>query len=392
MRVLFTCAGGYGHIHPMVPLARALAQRNHDVAFATVAGLCDRVQRAGFEAFPSGIGGRHLGEETERRFPELAAVAPADQICAYLAKMSAGVAAPAMVADLSPLVERWRPDLLVHDPSEFGGPLVAALAGIPSVNHGWGPLFPLDALEAAAEALTPLWRAWGLESHPLETMFRHLFLDLCPPALQPGNVRRLGVTRPMRPVPFDAVEGETLPPWVQSLPDRPVVYVTLGTLFNREPSVFATIVEGLRDAPVEVVVTVGHYNEPGALGPQPDNVHVDRYIPQSLLLPYCSVAVNHGGSGTMLAALSHGLPLLVVPQGADQFDNADRCVAAGVGRSLSLTSLTPGSVLDEVRRLLDDARFAAAATAVSTQIAEMPSPSETVLTLEDLAAGQIAHT
>ena len=70
------------------------------------------------------------------------------------------------------------------------------------------------------------------------------------------------------------------------------------------------------------------------LGPQPSNVHVHQYIPQELLLPHCAAVVTHGGAGSTLGALAFGLPLLVVPQGADHFYNADRVVAAGAAVQL----------------------------------------------------------
>ena len=73
-------------------------------------------------------------------------------------------------------------------------------------------------------------------------------------------------------------------------------------------------------------------------------MRVRRFVPQAELLPHCTAVVTHGGSGSMLGALAHGLPLLVVPQGADQFSNADRVVAAGAGLALQPDELSPSAV------------------------------------------------
>ena len=65
------------------------------------------------------------------------------------------------------------------------------------------------------------------------------------------------------------------------------------------------------------MVTIGERNDPAALKPQPPNVHVENYVPQSLLLPHCDAVVTHGGHNTVLGALSFGLALVVIPFYAD---------------------------------------------------------------------------
>lgn len=167
-------------------------------------------------------------------------------------------------------------------------------------------------------------------------------------------------------------------------PDRPTVYVTLGTLFNRNRAVLATLLDGLAGEPVTVIATVGAENVT-ALAPQPANVHLADYIPLTWLLPRLDVVVTQGGT-SILPALGAGLPLLVVPQGADQFHNADACVAAGVGLALQPRDVTPAAVAARVRRLLDEPRFRAAARGVAADIATMPGPEVGVALLERLVA------
>src|SRR4029077_6205669 len=123
-----------------------------------------------------------------------------------------------------------------------------------------------------------------------------------------------------------------------------IVYITLGTVYNRNLGVFGALLDGLRDEALNVVVTVGKQNDPALLGLQPSNIHVHQYIPQELLLPHCAAVVTHGGAGSMLGALAFGLPLLVVPQGADHFHNAERVVAAGAGVQLVSDRLTADAV------------------------------------------------
>jgi UDP:flavonoid glycosyltransferase YjiC (YdhE family) len=388
VRILCTCQPAYGHFHPMLPLARALLDAGHDVAFATADGFCPRVQQAGFAAFPAGMDAGQTWEETSRRFPELDGLPPQEGWRFGTAAFT-GVAAPAIVTDLVSIVRQWAPDLIVHEASEFGGPLVATQAGIPYAHHSLGPLRPAEVSELAGEIVAPLWREWNLEPEPLGAMFHYLYLDICPPRLQAPHAREIAVSHLVRPVDFRSIGHEGPPGWINELHEVPTVYVTLGTVFNRNIAVFSAILEGLSREAVNVVVTVGHDNDPASLGPQPGNVYVERYVDQSLLLPHVDVVVTHGGSGSMLGALAHGLPMLIVPQGADQFRNADRCVAHGAGRRLLPAELSPDSVRTEVRVLLDQPTHRETARRFQKEIEQMPGPDEAVTLLEHLARERV---
>ena len=385
MRVLCTCVPGYGHLHPMVPLARALEAAGHEVAFATEARFCGRVRAAGFRAFPAGLGPGRVAERT-LALPDVAGSGPEDA-WRFGAQMFAAVAAPAKLPDLLDVVHGWRPDLVVSDITDFAGPVAAASAGVAHASHSLGPLFPLEFHRLGAELVAPLWRERGLSPPALGGMFDTAYLDICPPGLQSPDIDEVrAAARPLRPVPFDAVPGETLPAgWVDALAPQPTVYVTLGTLDNDAPEVFEAVVQGLRHDPLNVMVTVGPNAEPEALGPQPPNVRVERYVPQSLLLPHCDVVVAHGGSGTTLAALARGLPLLLLPQGANQFWNARRCADLGAGLQLLPGQVGAGAVNEAVHALLEQPAYRHRARELATEIDRMPAPDDAVPLLEELA-------
>ena len=198
-----------------------------------------------------------------------------------------------------------------------------------------------------------------------------------------------------------AVQGiwtvETLPPetqvpWLNALNDLPIVYITLGTVYNHNLDVFHALLNGLRDEALNIVVTVGEQNDPGMLGPQPSNVHVHQYIPQELLLPHCAAVVTHGGAGSTFGALAFGLPLLVVPQGADQFYNAERAVAAGAAVQLMPDRLTADSAREAVRILLNDDTFRGAAHRIKNEFDAIPDPRQAVETLERLTEREPVQT
>ncbi|MFP5375496.1 MAG: glycosyltransferase [Acidimicrobiia bacterium] len=387
MRVLCTCLPGHGHFNPMLALAQALRRAGHDVAFATAAGFCPRVEKAGFTAFPAGMSLPDQMEQAAQRYPEQAALAAMERFEQFVPRMLAGVAAPARADDLVPLVREWAPDLLVHDETELAGPVAAASAGIPWADQSVGILRPLGMARLAAEVQAPLCRRWGVEPLEHAGLFRWLYLDVAPPTLQSPEIAGIATAHRVQNAAVDpGAEGEELPGWVADLPDRPVVYASLGTVFNaRARDVFAAVLEGLRNEPVTLVLTIGFENDPAAFGPQPDNVHVERFIPQSLLLPHCDVAVNQGGTA-ILPILAAGLPLLVLPQGANQFHNAAACEAAGVGRRLLPGQVTPEAVRRDVRALLDEPSYRRRAGEVRRELEEMPGPDHGVELLERLAA------
>jgi MGT family glycosyltransferase len=165
------------------------------------------------------------------------------------------------------------------------------------------------------------------------------------------------------------------------------VYVTLGTIFNQESGDrFERIVEGVRDLPVNLVATVGRALDPEVLGPQPPNVHVERYIPQAQLLPKCRLVVSHGGSGSVVGALAHGLPMVVIPIGADQPRNAQRCNDLHVARVLHALEATPERVRTAAADVLANPTYRLNAEQLRDEIAALPGPDHAVRLLERLAA------
>ncbi|MGI9032712.1 MAG: glycosyltransferase [Acidimicrobiales bacterium] len=382
MRVLCTCLPGHGHFNPMVSLAHALVAAGHQVAFATAATFCPTVEAAGFEAFPAGISLADQLEQARRHYPDEDRLVGRERFENFVPKMLAGVAAPPRADDLVPIVGRWRPDLLVHDETEFAGPIAATVAGIPYADQSVGIMRPLSMAGLSARTLAPTWRRWGVDLGPYGGLFGYLYLDVCPPSLQSWGIRLVDVAYPVQNAVIDPPAGERLPAWVADLPPVPTAYVSLGTVFNRNLAVFGAILDGLGALDLNVIVTIGSDNDPAALGPQPSNIHVERYISQELLLPFCNLAVNQGGTA-ILPILAHGLPILVLPQGANQFHNADACVAAGLGRRLLPAEVSAESIRAEVRSLLEGP-YAERARGIAAEIEAMPGPEEGVRLLERL--------
>src|SRR5919108_457666 len=363
MRVLFTTTPGRGHYHPMLALADALVERGHEVAWAAAEPVCQRLREVGFTAMPSGNpepGGLSLLE----RYPEVASLPPEERPNFLFSKIFGPERAAPMLEDLLPLAREWSPSVMVCEQAELAGPIAAAALGIPNVTTGFGHPLPATRVARAEEVMRPLWQAHGLTVLPFAGTYQHLYVDIYPEVLKAypnEHIPDIVKLRPHDPAPATA--------------PKPLVYVTFGTIFN-DLSLIATVVEGVRALPVDVVVTVGPGNDPAGLGEQPQNVRVAQYIPQADLLPRCAAVVSHAGSGTFLAALTQGLPQLVLPQAADQFLNATAAAQAGVAREIPPGEITAKRVREELERVLNDPALAAAARAMRAEIVAMPSPGD----------------
>ncbi|MGH3538234.1 MAG: hypothetical protein ACRDQJ_08030 [Pseudonocardiaceae bacterium] len=157
----------------MVPLARALRDRRHDVLWAVPVDGVDHVERTGIRAVASGPPRLTRLADIRARYPQFDALPPGEVPDLMFGKIFGATVAPPMLAALLPVALDWSPDLVVADAAEFAGHIVAAELGIPSVTKGFGPLLPERRVAAAGEEVAPLWRSRGLDPHPYGGCYDH---------------------------------------------------------------------------------------------------------------------------------------------------------------------------------------------------------------------------
>jgi UDP:flavonoid glycosyltransferase YjiC (YdhE family) len=296
VRILFTTIPSSGHFHPLVPLARAAAAAGHEVAFAAGASFCPTVEAAGFRCFAAGLDWQ--GKQLADLFPQARGMAGAELARFFGVDVLVNTEARALVPDLLALARTWPPDLIVRETAQYGGCVAAEALGIPHASvHTNVSTASYGRRHLVADALTALRAAFGLPADPDGTSpFRYLHLAFEPPGFWPPDEPLPPTYHLLRPVPYDRTDLDALPPWVATLPDVPTVCATLGTVSNRATEVFAAILAGLREAGMSLILTVGRNGDPAGFGPQPANVHIERYIPLSLLLPHCDVVISRGAS------------------------------------------------------------------------------------------------
>jgi UDP:flavonoid glycosyltransferase YjiC (YdhE family) len=381
MNILFTFrSGSLGHFLPLLPLASAAKEAGHQVAFASGADQSERVADAGFRFFSAGLTYSQPAQEMRRRYPDW----PWGQDFEHVYSLVfAGICGPAMARDLPAVFNSFHPDLVVAEVAEFGGPVVAAAASIPWAAAGWGLPIPADIADAAGQAVAPMWEERGLNPLPYGGLYQHCYLDPCPASLCPNDGPAMARTQPLRLDQLPDPNGA--PGWLLTMPDRPTVYVTLGTSASFAAAhgdrMVTAVAEGLGGEDLNVIVTGPGVDQ---ARPMPANIAVASFIPLADLLPRCQLVVSHAGSGTMLAALAMGLPQVLLPMGADQFRNAQAVAGAGAGRQLAASELDAATLRTAVMEVLSDPAAATAATRVKNEIAAMPDARSALSALERL--------
>jgi UDP:flavonoid glycosyltransferase YjiC (YdhE family) len=362
-------------VYPLLPLAQACREAGHEVGFATGDGFVSPLRERGFAVERVGIAIHEADRLALQAQPELNDL-PREQRWRFGVVVFADVLARRTLADLRPLLDKRRPDLLVYDETDLGAAVAADLAGVPAVTHSLGRQLP-DALRPPVVE-----RLRELEPSASDPFLTHAYLDICPRALRDPAAAEPLERIPLRPTA--PAEPTGLPTWIEAEPTRPLVYLTLGTYVSDRLDALRAAVAALASLDVDTLVAVGPDGDPGALGPLPDSVRVERFVAQSRLLPRLAAVVHHGGSGTMLGALAHGLPQLLLPQGADQFLNADALLPTGAALRLLPEQIEPEAVARATASLLSEPTFRDAAQAIAAEIAAMPAPAELVGELERL--------
>jgi UDP:flavonoid glycosyltransferase YjiC (YdhE family) len=383
MRVLFTSTHFPGNWHPLVPFAKALQAAGHEVAFATTPATCAAIAALGFRCFPAGAD--ETAEEAQKRRVQAAAL-PGKEFAAWAwVNLFVGSWATRCLPDLLAICREWEPAVLIREDMEFAGCIAAERCSLPHATvqvTAWRPWFR----PVVVNLLNHLREGVRLPPDPdLAMLDRYLLISPAPPSYQDPAFPLPTTAHAVRHMPFDRSGDEQLPAWVTGLGDQPVVYATMGTAFNRVSGILATILEGLRNEPVALILTSGRDQDPADFGPQPPHIRIERYVPQSLLFPHCDLAIFHGGSGTVMTAIEHGLPMVVIPVAADQPDNARRCEQLGVAQVILPENRTPEGIRDAVRAVLRNPHYRRNAERLREEMQSLPGPEHAVQWLERLA-------
>jgi UDP:flavonoid glycosyltransferase YjiC (YdhE family) len=388
VRVLVSTTGGVGHIFPVIPLALELQRQGHDVIWATASGSCSVVERVGIATSPAGLMPAERAQRFFQNSPNAFAVPPRERRPVAFAGLFATTAGPVMMEALLPLFEEFKPDLVVHETSEHASSPIATSKDIPSVTVAFSGELPGPVLAAGVVAAAPLWSRFGLDVPPDLGLYTHAYLH---PFAPPLGQRPPGSTiHDMQPCGV-AGQSHDLPDWLESMgTERPLVYATYGTE-NGPQGPWKAIISALASVDVDAVVTVGRSVDLDPLRAMvaeltPGRIRIESYIPQAPLMERAALVISHAGAGTMLAAGVAGVPQIAMPVGADQFENTDAFVGAGVAVAIEDDEIDPTTIVDRLKLLLEDGAYKECSGVLSRAFAEMPSPESIANLLAELVS------
>jgi len=411
---LFTLWDGGGAVPPVLSVAAALVGRGHDVRVLADPVLRDEVSAAGAEHI-SWTTAPHRTVRTRESDPirDFEARTPMGAMARARDHMFMGPA-DRFARDTRAELERRRPDAFATEMLLLGTQVAAEAAALPRAvlcttvlplpapgRPAFGPGFqPGDSLPARLRdsALNRMGqRLWDKGLPALNRARAEQGLEPLAHAFdQFGRTDRLLVLTSER---FD-YPIDPLPPgvryvgprlddpawceqWTPPAGDAPLVLVGLSSSDQDHTGLLQRIADALGRLPVRGLITTGPAIEPSELR-APANVTVVQSAPHSEVLRQAAAVVTHAGHGTVIKALAHGVPLVTIPLGRDQPDNAARVVHSGTGLRLR-PGASEARIAAAVRRLLDEPGFRAAAGRMADAIQAELGEDHAAAELEALA-------
>jgi UDP:flavonoid glycosyltransferase YjiC (YdhE family) len=397
LRILVAAFGDAGHVFPAIALGKALVARSHEVVVET------------WEERRGAVEGEGLGfaaAEEYRMFPPPDPDSAEGQHAAEAAKA------------LQPLLEDFRPHVVVSDILTLAPTLAAERAGVPLatlIPHIYPvvepglPFFAIGLRSPRTGVGRRLWRAGhdralrvGLEQGRRDLNIQRARLDLAPIDRFHGGISpdlALVATYPQLEYPRDWPAGvEITGPMTFEMPhpeiglppgDDPLVLVAPSTAHDSDNHLVRTALAALANEPVRVVATTNR------VAPQrpievPANAMLVEWLSYSQLMPAASLVISHGGHGTVARALGAGTPVLVCPIIGDMSETAMRVDWAGAGLSLPWRLCHPAPLRWSVRQLLHEPSFAAKAEEIAAWGRENDGAARGAELVERLALKRLA--
>ena len=409
---------GGGNTPPILGLARRLRDRGH--AVRVLADACNQAEvvRTGAEfacwqRLPPMID----KSPDHDRYRDWEAGSPLAGVVRVCERLMYG-ASSAYAQDTRDAIAAWNPDAVVATDFLYGAMTAAEGARLPFAAVAPNVYcYPRPGVPPFGPGFLPATGLLGrLRDTFVSRMSRRLFMKHLP-AL---NATRTTFGLPPLTGPFDQAlradrilvqsatafdfAGHALPvnvryvgphlddpEWVEPRAvapgSRPTVLVSFSTTFQDQAGTLQRVINALASLPVDAIVTTGPSVNPEWLR-APAQVTVVRSAPHGQILRHASLAVTHAGHGTVIRALAAGVPLLCLPMGRDQGDNAARVVARGAGLRLPPTAAT-AAIRTALERLLAQASFTTNARHLGTAIRAEAEASSAITELESLAAAKL---
>jgi UDP:flavonoid glycosyltransferase YjiC (YdhE family) len=392
MKVLFCSLDSPGFLFPAIGLAAELRSRGHSVAFVTGLEAKPYLDHAGMLRIPCGARDARTFETPYWYHP---------------------LAVALQVRHIHHAVTSFAPDLLVGQPLTLAPSMVCEQAGLPLIvqglaTHLWPGGGPRSGVSATADERCR-WRHCDMMRH-LNAARRTAGLPLVdsPPAASPlhGDLLLLRSVPALHGGPGEPgrlhlvgaclweprLHDTALDRWLEAARRRgaPIVYVQPGRAFG-SPGFWRLLMESFACGPIAMAVSTGRMDGDGSTGDSDsEHLFLRRHINQSLVLPHACLTIGSATTNSVLGALTHALPSLLIPAGGEQLDLAEQVERAGAAKVLAADALTAESLLEATLDALGDSALSHGARQLGRAFASLDGFALSADLIERFPCGPIS--
>ena len=380
-RILVVATGGAGgDLQPLVAAALALRERGHETPFAGDGSVQRSLRDLGVtvELLPPEL---DLGPRLAGSVREAMATTSGDLVAAGpIVQQRMAAWAREAAAPVSEAITRLRPDCVV---TSLFGVEVLQVASPPCpwavINSTFyvGPNPPRPIEQDIGPRAIPLLSRYAsllgsadLVLHATDRVFDFSF-DRLPP--RHHYVGPLGIWEP-----------PSAPPPYLSEPGEPWVLVSISSQLQDDLPLAEAALAALAHRPVRVLLTIGPDHDPREVSGRPANARIERSVPHSAVLQRAHLLISHAGHGSVMKALWHGRPMVLIPWGRDQPGVAARAQALGVAEVVPRTESAGETLAAAVDRVLVNAEMRNTAATHSARLRATDPPARAAALIESL--------
>ncbi len=398
--VLFFNIPAYGHMNPTLPLVAELVQRGEHVIYYSSEAFRPAIEQAGatFRGIDTFFDEQTYVDENLVRF-------------AYTLIRATQEIIPAILSD----VTAAKPDYILYDSLCVWGKCVAQILRVPAVAsvttlaRPHSLLHPeiLASLLPAMPMMIRVSLAGRRELAKFQAISKQLHETYHIPRPQLAgvynNLAELNLVYTTRQLqiypnsfdesfkfvgPFLGIRAEAPSFLFDELGDEPVIYISLGTVFNDKRDFYRLCLEAFAGLNYRVVMSVGSRTGIASLGTIPGNFIVKAFVPQLQLLQRATLFITHGGMNSVNEGLCAGVPLLVIPQAADQTFIAQHVQRLGAGKMLSNSRLNAQRLRKTAEEILAQPAFRQVSAKIGTSLRQGGGPA---LAVDEIEAFKRRH-